>query len=527
MQEQLGEALVGAARRFASQIGSDPAYRAGLRALARIVLEATEIASEPKPESETTPAPAPDLRVDRGAESTPAAPASPPAPRGPLPPLTLGQAPPRPTAPEIPIGFVNDRRDSEEVGLEIIARRCLLRAEATRWAANPPPIGPERSFAVNALIERAKAYPDCYLWMLQPQASLIAYRPEMSELLAQGYEAVAASCDMIIKWTTGPSARDEPLARAVLSIAAEAQSALRIAVEDLGGRKDTDQVAMYNRLRDEGYTRQIFIDRYMKLADPADPRNLPEIRRRMSEVVGRIGSVSADGKNREKRAKTMAYHARHVLQGTGGDVDYHWRKIAEAADLAVAEGVPPSSPELREILLPIFDAMPDLDGLPRGFDLVYREIDRYLATIPDDHDDEPYQREPTPEVLAVADALRGKIVVFIGGVPRPHNRERLRSAFNLAELDWVETREHQSIESFEYDIARPEVALVIVAIRWSSHSFEGAKEFCERHGKPMLRLKAGYSPNQVAEQIVRQCSEQLGIGVLERAEPMLRDLDGQ
>ena len=484
---------------------------------------ATAEAAESPAESSPTAAPAPD--PDPRFEPTPPHLAA-PLPRGPLPPLTLGQTPLRSHAPEVPLSFANGRRDHDEASLETIARRCALKAEATRWAASPPPVGTDRSAQVNALIERAKGIPDCYLWMLQPQASLIAYRPEMAELLAQGYDAVAASCEMLAKWTGGPSARDEPLAKSILAIAAEAQSALRIAVEDLGGRKDTDQVAMYNRLRDEGFTRQIFIDRFMKLADPADPRKLPEVRRRMEEVISRIGSVSAEGRSRERRAKTIGYHARLIRQGTGGEDEYHWRKIAEAADQAVTEGVPPSSPEIREILLPIFDLMPELDGLPRGFDLVYREIDRYLAALPVDDCDEPQQRQPTPEVRAVAEALRGKIVVFIGGVPRPYNRERLRAAFELAELDWLETREHQSIESFEYDIARPEVALVIVAIRWSSHSFEGAKEFCERHGKPMLRLKAGYSPNQVASQILTQCSAQLGISQVDRVESSTRGDDG-
>ena len=45
----------------------------------------------------------------------------------------------------------------------------------------------------------------------------------------------------------------------------------------------------------------------------------------------------------------------------------------------VGEGVPASSVEVREVLLPILDIMPDMDGLPPGFRLVLREIDRYLA----------------------------------------------------------------------------------------------------------------------------------------------------
>jgi hypothetical protein len=86
----------------------------------------------------------------------------------------------------------------------------------------------------------------------------------------------------------------------------------------------------------------------------------------------------------------------------------------------------------------------------------------------------------------------------------------LRTALGLKELFWIETREHESIDTFEPYIARPEVALVLLAIRWSSHSFGEVKRFCDRHGKPLVRLPAGYNPNQVALQILSQCSEQLG-----------------
>ncbi len=58
-------------------------------------------------------------------------------------------------------------------------------------------------------------------------------------------------------------------------------------------------------------------------------------------------------------------------------------------------------------------------------------------------------------------------------------------------------------------MARPDVAVVVLAIRWSSHSFGEVREFCERHGKPLVRLPGGYNPNQVAMQIMSQCSGRL------------------
>ncbi len=51
---------------------------------------------------------------------------------------------------------------------------------------------------------------------------------------------------------------------------------------------------------------------------------------------------------------------------------------------------------------------------------------------------------------------------------------------------------------------------MLLAIRWSSHSFGDVKRFCDRYGKPMVRLPGGYSPNQVAAQVLMQVSGQLG-----------------
>jgi len=113
-------------------------------------------------------------------------------------------------------------------------------------------------------------------------------------------------------------------------------------------------------------------------------------------------------------------------------------------------------------------------------------------------------------VKKVARLLGGKSIVLIGGLRRRDSQDALRRAFGLSSLFWIETREHQSIESFKPIIARPEVAMVLLAIRWSSHGFGEIRHCCDRYGKPLVRLPGGYSPNQVAAQILAQSSEQLG-----------------
>ena len=48
------------------------------------------------------------------------------------------------------------------------------------------------------------------------------------------------------------------------------------------------------------------------------------------------------------------------------------------------------------------------------------------------------------------------------------------------------------------------VDAVLLAIRWSSHSYGDVKGICDKYGKEFFRLPAGYNPNQVAHQLLQQ-----------------------
>ena len=112
------------------------------------------------------------------------------------------------------------------------------------------------------------------------------------------------------------------------------------------------------------------------------------------------------------------------------------------------------------------------------------------------------------EVSEVKQLLKGKRVVLIGGHCRLDAKHRLEKAFGLKQLDWVECRGlRKALESFDAHIGHQEVATVLLAIRWSRHSFGNAKTYCDKYGKPLVRVPGGYSPNQVAHQILRQCGD--------------------
>jgi hypothetical protein len=94
-------------------------------------------------------------------------------------------------------------------------------------------------------------------------------------------------------------------------------------------------------------------------------------------------------------------------------------------------------------------------------------------------------------------------------VERTTSRTLIERAFKLDKLNWLTTRPHESITYFEPAVARPNVALVLLAIRWSSHSYGDVKDYCDKYGKPIVYLTAGYNPNQIAHQILTQVGDRL------------------
>ena len=120
--------------------------------------------------------------------------------------------------------------------------------------------------------------------------------------------------------------------------------------------------------------------------------------------------------------------------------------MIEAVNTLVSEGMPASNIDLRDLLVPIVDDIPEADELPEGFRRVLGEVDRYLAIqIP------PAQqivRTSSEEVQKVAALYKGKTVVIIGGDRRPYAYEALKSAFRLKDLIWIATREHESTDTF-------------------------------------------------------------------------------
>ncbi|QDV34378.1 hypothetical protein [Tautonia plasticadhaerens] len=489
------------AERLLSLAAGDADLRAELRALAQVILAATE---EPPPSvvpaEGSHPDPAPALPDADEAQAVPSG-----GPRGPEPlhELTLGRS--RPVS-------VERHPPSEENGgsafdatldFDEIEARCRLKAEAARHAAarlrrlrgggdpggGVAPVNPE-------VASWADRFTDAFSWRDDDDGT---QPPDISLLddLGGCFEALAGASAL----AAGDGERRGALGRS-LHLLAEAQSAVRSATQHLQAPDDPDQLAAYEWARDAATRHRVFIKRYLRADDLADPARWPDLLARIEAQAG--GDPRA--RRHRPRVKRLRRHLEAIRRGD--DADRDWQEVVEAVDEMVAEGLPPSSKDLRDLLLPAIDDLPDRDDPPEGFRLVLREIDRYLASRADPTE-APVTPEPTPEVQEARRLLGGRSIVLLGGMCRPEARAALREALGLADLVWVETKEHQAVSTFEPVIARPEVALVLLAIRWSSHAFGEVRRYCDLHGTPLVRLPGGYNPNQVAAQIIDQCGERL------------------
>jgi hypothetical protein len=398
--------------------------------------------------------------------------------------------------------------------LVIVEKRCRLKAEAAQWAA-------ERRRRLRAganfhteidptdrdLIARAKQLEDCYLWT----STLTCPEPDdltEFERLGRSFTALADAIECVKLATENDALGQDDLEEA-LQLLATSQALVRVIANQIGyDRADRDQETVFRWL--DQYTRdfRVYIQQHMRLADSPSPSLIDLIEELISQTDERLNSVVRREKEHRKLFQKVRYEASRMLN----DPHYfeqHTRALFAAVEQLVAEGIKPSNTGLREIMLPVADHLETLDELPHGVFQVLREISRFRASNPGSASTPASGVAWSVQVAELEEKLRGKAVLLIGGEMQHFRKRTIEEAFGLSELVWESTEEHSSIEFFRPAVQRPDVVLVLLAIRWSSHSYGEVQEFCRTFDKPLVRLPCGLHPNQIAHQVLAQASRQL------------------
>ena len=260
-----------------------------------------------------------------------------------------------PSAPgiEIPVSWFR-RILTADGDLQLIDARCRLKAEGARWAAarrrslqDGVDYYAEIEPRDREIISKAKTLEDCFLWMNHSSAPVPADL-RLWDDVAGCFEA-AAMAVAVLRQVIENGEKYRGFLEKAVDLAAEAQSALRGAVEMVDGKPDSDQFKIFHWLRRVG-TRS----RSPSLASCGwtTPPTRPDgtIYRSPGQLDSEIEAVRQQDKQRVKLLKKAQYHAQIIGDGRGTEAD--WTKVIDAVNTLVGGGMPASNTELRNMLAP-------------------------------------------------------------------------------------------------------------------------------------------------------------------------------
>ncbi|MFN0131156.1 MAG: hypothetical protein ACKVW3_01270 [Phycisphaerales bacterium] len=406
-----------------------------------------------------------------------------------------------------------ERSAWEPVDLGVVAQRCSLKARACEAAAKralatTPDERRRAQERVDELIPAAKALPDCFLWMFSTD-----YRVTPADLgvMRPCFENLALACGVV----TRTPKKDVAEYKEAVTLLAEAQSALRKALQDGWiTTPDRDQNDVFFWLRNATQTERIFVERHMKLDDPADPKQWEGLRGRLQELDRK--SRAGDNRSREaKKALTkLRFHAAKIANAPTEDHEHDWKVVQESAAKLGEYGIVPGDDRLSDALEDVLRVPEAKWGVPeegRGVLRAVRELTEAESEGEAGGSKAQAARTESAAVKRVREWLRGRRAVLIGGERYPHAAARIQRDFGLAELHWLELTEHGRTAPIHPPIADPETAVVWAVIRLTGHLFmDEAAEACRTYGRPLVRLPGGYNPSQIAEQTIAQASGAFG-----------------
>ncbi|HIF42230.1 MAG TPA: hypothetical protein EYQ74_14190 [Planctomycetes bacterium] len=184
------------------------------------------------------------------------------------------------------------------VNLELIVKRARWKAESCRFAirrrseAPSGTDGDDLSAEENNLRARREELEDCYAWMLDSPRPL----PEDKrvEEVALCYDIVARAAELCIELKAEGALSPVP-APDLLFLLAESQSSLLTALAHCDLRGDSDQRDLFLWLKEQTTRHRVYVDRHMRLDDPADSTKAPQLMERLEQTAKSIRANSGGG----------------------------------------------------------------------------------------------------------------------------------------------------------------------------------------------------------------------------------------
>ena len=386
---------------------------------------------------------------------------------------------------------VNIDRRVSNFDRELVIKRCRFKAVCIEALTKPGRIDSD----IAALHAEGKDYYGGVYWMLHfPNFDKL--NDDALPQAAQAYRNLATALEL-----TDESSDD----LGQYQLVAEAQSALRMAVStSLANWKDNeDQHATFDWLHEVCRERSIYLERYMKMSDTANPANGAELAARLAQARSSHRTEGNRDKTNRKLWSKLDYELKKLP-----DEPERWDNVSRVVGELLESGFPPSRLEFRARLESWIELdHPETEPLLK----VFSSIAAYQEQQAEETEDTGKARW-SADVVKVQRWLSHGRMVLVGGDCRDYTKHKLEEAFDLRELCWPILEAHDRIEKAYPLIDLPDVRLCLLAIRLSSHSYgPDLARYCSERSIPLVRLKAGLNPNRVAAEIIRQASARLSI----------------
>lgn len=426
----------------------------------------------------------------------------------------------------------------DTIDLNLISERARLKAEGVRWAWTR-----ERRIHAGAdfmreiqpndqsLVHRAKSLSNCYMWMNDPFGPRLTDQHQM-ETLAGCFETLAEAVALVKE--VMPDRHKQPdLVKQALTYMAQSQSALRMIVRQIYDRDDQDQMESYQWLRRITQVERIYLSRYMRLDDPADPNDWVMIHEAVTRIEQQLDETRRTNTEIKKQIRKLAYETSQIAHLPADLALPRWEIVFTTIEDLLDLGISPSHPDMINPLLHIAPSIPEEVEVPDTCTAVWNYVVNVLEEKKQTEDSSKALRtrvEPglrsvtqslktrtaelpgTPEIdsaTLIKDQLRGRSIVLVSGEVREPARQALQKELELKELIWFSLSGPEDMMDLKAEISSPDVILVMVSPKAAEKAREDLIKVCESASKPLVRLSIGYGPSTVLSAIVNQAAERL------------------
>ncbi|MEM6673593.1 MAG: hypothetical protein AAF726_12175 [Planctomycetota bacterium] len=417
--------------------------------------------------------------------------------------------------------------------LSTVVTRARWKAAGCRLAldrrAQSKESGGERESAEAQLATRERSLrarlaklPDTSTWMLDQPFGLRATEPEAFdvsdevaeklELVANSYETLAFAVEMAIDLDEQGLFKGGP-PPAFLYLLAEAQSALLAALAEAPTRSDSDQRDVFMWLKEQTTRHRIYVDRHMRLDDPADPKGASALEDRIRQTARDLLEERKTRRQRGQLLNKIKYHVRKLLD----DGELRAAEV-ESLDAAIGQwreaGLESGEPALVDAVQALREFAREDDAAGDGVEALLKLLDR----IPEPRGARTRRgggsssgKDPkrTAEILAeVRELLEDRTVVLLAPAHALDERESLESELGAASIDFVSVDvkgdADERWKTLSSCLDADDVDVFLLGVRLESEEYQRFKEECLERKTPFVRLPGSLAPSAVAHQITRQ-----------------------